>query len=264
MASLEDRVTALERTYLQVRTIVIAIAAGVLIFFGVTSLLHVPSEVRGALRDHIQDRVPEFDRRIAEEMAGLEAAAATARNTAAEIAAQLDTAVQTSSDLIAEQQQRHDALQRDQAAAFESLIGDNRDAFTALEDRHRAAIDNLAAAARTTRAHRLGVMPCDTAREFPVPVPGTTTDDWILVTAHHNLSAATSGGPTEEFDNALYGFSTTVTPHPDRTGWSVRFNVDINTGAANGYRVIAGTACYPHPSRHPRSEATIVAVPATR
>ena len=86
----------------------------------------------------------------------------------------------------------------------------------------------------------LGHFKCSANRHIvPVPVKGTTTDQWLVFGINPHVSSLAK---TKNGDNAVFSFKTDVRPARNRRSWSIQYLVEINH-ASDQYKKLRLTKC---------------------
>ncbi len=86
-------------------------------------------------------------------------------------------------------------------------------------------IDEVEAHLKESNIYSLGEVACGTPRQIPVPIAGTTPDQWIVFGVNPKMHA---NWEDEWGDNALFTYWTDVTPHQNSASWTIGYKVEIN------------------------------------
>ena len=73
----------------------------------------------------------------------------------------------------------------------------------------------------------LGSVKCGQPRSFGVPLEATTTEDWLVFGINPSFSSQNETRKNSS-DNALFSFSTTITPTAAMNAWNIQYRVVIN------------------------------------
>lgn len=78
----------------------------------------------------------------------------------------------------------------------------------------------------------LGEMECGRDVEIDVPIPGTTSDDWLVFAVNWEFGSRVEGN-TSLGDNSIYSVEAEFLPKNDKSGWeaTLRSRVNVNSGS---------------------------------